>query len=258
MPRCISCGQRAQGAVLLQEESASATATPWWQSSTAGSGQIPTPPQVREEMNRVEAERRATAEREAETARRRAETMRKAAEARERLAAAKQQAAASVASVAASCNRCGVPVEEGFSFCLRCGADAPGRPVAGVGTTARTIEEFVAEKNEAAVRVAQATPGQTHTHVGVAVTTRTETHATPGLPALLSFFLPGIGQMVNGQVAKGVLLLLATFAALVVFGLPSMGVAMLVGRVLSAVDAYRIAERRRSGQAVRDGEWDLG
>jgi hypothetical protein len=35
-------------------------------------------------------------------------------------------------------------------------------------------------------------------------------------------------------------------------------VLLLVGRILAALDAYRIAERRRRGAMVREDEWDFG
>lgn len=34
-----------------------------------------------------------------------------------------------------------------------------------------------------------------------------------GVPALLSFFVPGLGQIVKGQVAKGILIMIASFVA---------------------------------------------
>ena len=76
--------------------------------------------------------------------------------------------------------------------------------------------------------------------------------------AVFSFFLPGIGQCLNGQGAKGALLLLVFFLASSVFSFLPMGIPMLIVRGVAAADAYRIAEKRRRGVAVRDGEWDLG
>lgn len=66
---------------------------------------------------------------------------------------------------------------------------------------------------------------------------------SPGLAAVLSFFWPGLGQVYNGQIAKG--LVFVVLAA--VFGWLMM---IVVGFVLypilwiySIYDAYRTAER---------------
>jgi len=71
---------------------------------------------------------------------------------------------------------------------------------------------------------------------------------------VLSFLLPGLGQLLNRQVAKGVLTMVGSF---VIQALPIGLVVTTVIRVLCAVDAYRIGERRRRGEAVGDTEWDL-
>jgi len=59
---------------------------------------------------------------------------------------------------------------------------------------------------------------------------------TPGVALLLSFFISGAGQMYNGQVGKGILMLLGTIALWFV----------LLGWIVwiwSMVDAYHIAKR---------------
>jgi TM2 domain-containing membrane protein YozV len=284
MPRCINCGQRVAGGLLLQDETATiVNREPWWRASTGKNGQttIPLPPQVREEVARaeslrVEAERKAEQERIAQEL--------KAAEGRKRQAeeeAWRRTLGQSVAqtlghvaevrnattakpgpvkttagkNVAQTCAKCNAPIGEAgavFSFCVHCGADlAPSSTVASTSST---------------VGVSPAHWGQTGHTVTTAktgiVNIQAETPKTQGMnpvvPAALSFFWPGFGQFANGQAAKGVLLLLAAFVATVVLGWQSMGFFMIIGRVLAAVDAYRIAERRRSGKPVREGEWDLG
>ncbi len=66
---------------------------------------------------------------------------------------------------------------------------------------------------------------------------------SPGLAVLGSFFVPGLGQLMNGQVAKGLLMLVAYVVSLVL-------VFVLVGLVLapaiwiwSMVDGYTGAQR---------------
>jgi TM2 domain-containing membrane protein YozV len=79
----------------------------------------------------------------------------------------------------------------------------------------------------------------------------------PGVAAMLSFFVPGVGQIMNGQVEKGILLLLGLYVAAFLFGLPAFGLLMLLARIVISIDSYRIAQRKRKGQFVRSGEWDI-
>ena len=85
----------------------------------------------------------------------------------------------------------------------------------------------------------------------------THTTADPGVCAVLSFVVPGIGQILCGQVVKGIVLLIAAYVSVayprLLFGLP--GFLLLVGKVLVAIDAYNIARRRRAGRRVGDWEW---
>lgn len=81
--------------------------------------------------------------------------------------------------------------------------------------------------------------------------------SSPGLCAGLSFFFPGLGHMLSGQGVKGVALIIAAYAAVVYFGLSAFGLPMLIARIVLAVDAHRIAERRRAGKPVGEWEWRL-
>ncbi len=46
------------------------------------------------------------------------------------------------------------------------------------------------------------------------------TKQSHGVPAILSFFLPGLGQIVKGQVGKGILIFIGFFIGLAMFVLP--------------------------------------
>jgi TM2 domain-containing membrane protein YozV len=56
---------------------------------------------------------------------------------------------------------------------------------------------------------------------------------THGMPALLSFFIPGLGQIVKGQVGKGVLAFIGVGLGLVIMVIP--GVIIWIWQI---VDAY--------------------
>lgn len=73
---------------------------------------------------------------------------------------------------------------------------------------------------------------------------------SPGLAAVLSFFWPGLGQIYNGQISKGLLFVVLA----VVFGWLMM---VVIGFLLYPVlwvygiyDAYRTAERINAGRGT--------
>lgn len=68
----------------------------------------------------------------------------------------------------------------------------------------------------------------------------------PAFAAIVSFILPGAGQLWAGQTLKGVALLVVAFFTLSGCGLLS---------VLAAIDAYLIAQRKRRGETV--GDWQM-
>jgi TM2 domain-containing membrane protein YozV len=66
---------------------------------------------------------------------------------------------------------------------------------------------------------------------------------SPGLAAVLSFFWCGLGQIYNGQIGKGI-------AMLVIYGISWVMIGLIVGLISTPilwiwgmVDAYRTAER---------------
>lgn len=273
MPRCIHCGQRLSGLLLRAEETYDPYAEPWWRVS---SGTIPLPPQVREEMARSESVARETArfaeeQRLAEEMARAKEEERAAIKAQRereetefwtrpsRVVETKETRTATTATtgqVLGNCTNCGASLGEAghvFSFCLRCGADVTAE--AAPSTKTRKAQNTV-ETEEVRPVAHQSMTVETIT-ITRAVETEQNT-ASPLAAAFLSFLLPGIGQLMNGQGAKGVLLLLALFVTMGIFGWPAFSLPVMVGRIIAAVDAYRIAERKREKKPVRDGEWDIG
>ncbi|MDX1934375.1 MAG: zinc ribbon domain-containing protein [Capsulimonadales bacterium] len=278
MPRCMNCGQRVGGSLLLTEAEPTTVRSeeiPWWQ--TSAQSPIPPPPQVREQIARQEAAQREKArvveeqrrfqERLEDERQRSAERLATIRERRrervERVEGKRSQTepavAPAVGTTVAHCHKCHAPLGQAghtFSFCLHCGADVQprGRTTAAVPTkpTATVFEEQT--------RVRPVVRHSTRTTETVGVTARaTETQRTdlnPVIPAVLSAVCPGIGQFINGQPTKGVLLLLALFIAMAVFNVPA--IFLIIGRGLAAADAYTIARRRRDGWPVREDEWDFG
>lgn len=75
---------------------------------------------------------------------------------------------------------------------------------------------------------------------------------SPGLAAVLSFLVPGLGQIYNGQVGKGLLILVfvvVLFALIVTSPVIAGGLAFLTW-VLAIYDAYTQAERYNEGEEL--------
>lgn len=61
----------------------------------------------------------------------------------------------------------------------------------------------------------------------------------------------GLGQMILGQVGKGLVILLGS----IVLALCTFGISVLVTWPLGAIDAYLIAKKLREGHPV--GQWEF-
>jgi TM2 domain-containing membrane protein YozV len=72
------------------------------------------------------------------------------------------------------------------------------------------------------------------------------TNMTPGVAAVLSFFFPGVGQILLGQQIKGAVLL---------------GISLFTGAmcgilcIVAAIDAFQIGKKHQAGIPVR--QWDF-
>lgn len=73
----------------------------------------------------------------------------------------------------------------------------------------------------------------------------------PWIMALLSFLIAGLGQIVLGQTAKGITILIVSF----VFAIFTLGFSSLLTVPVSVIDAYLIAKKKREGKVV--GEWEF-
>jgi TM2 domain-containing membrane protein YozV len=267
--RCAECGEAltGAGAVLLTEREGATGgySGPWWQSETGAvttTGEtetsetagrsLPLPPQLREERERQlraqeELARWAEERRRTEDAARAArqvayeQALRRRERAQERLERRERELAeAEVAALYGGRETVG-ETEETAAYGTR------------VGVRAREEEDEIL------------LGGQTYVAPTVQVTPVVEPReeqiagmTNPVVAALSSLLLPGLGQFMNGQGVKALLLILGFLVATFVFSQSPVGLLVMVGRILSAVDAYRIATRRRAGKPIRDGEWDLG
>ena len=72
----------------------------------------------------------------------------------------------------------------------------------------------------------------------------------PTVAGLLSFFIPGAGQIYNGQIAKGLLILL--LSPLILLLSPCLSIIIWI---IGIIDAVMIAQKLQRGQSVDKWEW---
>ena len=80
----------------------------------------------------------------------------------------------------------------------------------------------------------------------------------PSLAAVLSVLLTGLGQMLNGQLAKGITMLGVSFVGMFIISLVTCGLGIIVAPVIwlfSALDAYNCAKILQSGRSI--GMWEF-
>lgn len=85
-----------------------------------------------------------------------------------------------------------------MSFCSACGVEGSGSFCAGCGKS-QGLSPYVASEDPAILQMR-------------AVGERLKT-ARHGTPALLSFFIPGLGQMMKGQLLLGVMVMIGMFVS---------------------------------------------
>ena len=86
------------------------------------------------------------------------------------------------------------------------------------------------------------------THCGEAIRTPYRGYKSSGLAAILSFFIPGLGQIYNGQIGKGIMYMIFAFIFLalsaLLIGIPF----VLILWILGIYDAYSSAEKINRGE----------
>ncbi|MGE6487467.1 double zinc ribbon domain-containing protein [Paenisporosarcina sp. NPDC076898] len=73
----------------------------------------------------------------------------------------------------------------------------------------------------------------------------------PWLMALLSFLISGLGQIILGQTAKGITILVVSL----IIGVITFGFSSFITVPISVIDAYLIAKKKKEGKVV--GEWEF-
>ena len=81
--------------------------------------------------------------------------------------------------------------------------------------------------------------------------TQTIDSNNPAIMGLLSFLLVGLGQMIMGQVAKGIVMLIGA----IILAIFTFGVSSLITTPISIIDAVLIAKKKQQGKQV--GDWEF-
>lgn len=82
----------------------------------------------------------------------------------------------------------------------------------------------------------------------------------PAMACVVSCLLTGLGQMINGQIEKGLLLLFGGMGAIFVIALLTCGIGAILSPlviVVSALDAYKCAKRLQMGQSIGKYEFHI-
>ena len=82
----------------------------------------------------------------------------------------------------------------------------------------------------------------------------------PTMACIVSCLLTGLGQMINGQIEKGLLLLFGGMGAIFIIALLTCGVGAILSPlviVISALDAYKCAKRLQMGQSLGKYEFHI-
>lgn len=68
--------------------------------------------------------------------------------------------------------------------------------------------------------------------------------ANPILAAILSFFIPGLGQAYAGDIKKGIIFFIIAIiiAIIVIFTVGLLGIISLIYSIYAAYDAYKLAQ----------------
>lgn len=73
----------------------------------------------------------------------------------------------------------------------------------------------------------------------------------PWLMAVLSFLILGLGQIILGQTAKGLTILIVG----IIVGIITLGISSFITVPISVIDAYLIAKKKKEGKVV--GDWEF-
>ena len=121
------------------------------------------------------------------------------------------------------CSGCGRQMDAAQQFCPGCGLKNPAPQPTSMVATAGT-----------GVAPAQQIPAQQVIVV---------TEKSPGLAAVLSFFWAGLGQIYNGEITKGIVMMVAYVVSCILMAAAIGFITTPILWIYGMVDAYKTAEK---------------
>src|SRR6266852_7684659 len=127
------------------------------------------------------------------------------------------------------CSGCGRQMDAGEQFCPGCGLKNPAPQSTSMVASAGT----------------GVAPAQIPAQQIIVVAEK-----SPGLAAVLSFFWAGLGQIYNGEISKGIILLVCYAVSCVLMAVVIGFVTTPILWIYGMIDAYKTAEKFNAGLRV--------
>ena len=151
-----------------------------------------------------------------------------------------------------NCQNCGEEVVEGAKFCKNCGAEIVVEEASETGTKFCSNCGFEMPKATKFCPECGNATSMGPQVVNSTTATVLRSDKSPGLAALLSFLIIGLGQVYLGLTKKGIILfVLAIISGILIFVLIGWILWVLVW-VYAIYDAYNSGEKMRNGIEVED------
>lgn len=157
-----------------------------------------------------------------------------------------------------TCNKCRTPyrLSDGVLVCVDCGdrLSAPALVAAGSGESGEFVEaESPVGEGERAMTMTQPIPTllaerPAGAPAEVSGLVQVDQPKSPGLAALLSFLMVGMGQVYLGQVEKGLCMLGVVLLLIMSAALGPLGVIILF---LNVLDAFLLGRQVKAGRQLR-------
>ncbi len=155
------------------------------------------------------------------------------------------------------CTKCGTSLPDESKFCPACGASQEIQTTAAPVTpppATPVVPTAGTYSNAGSGSYSNPNPGAGYTAGAQAnpdLVTPDKLKVQPGVAALLSVLVVGLGQMINGQLAKGLVLI----GGAMVLGVITCGIAAIPCWVISGIDAYKCAQALAEGRTI--GKWSF-
>lgn len=121
-------------------------------------------------------------------------------------------------------------------------------------------QQYTYQQNQAQQHYYQQQAQQQSTSVNSGLVTPDKLSVEPIVACVLSILLTGLGQMINGQIEKGLLLLFGGMTVVLFISFITCGFGAILSpllAVISALDAYNCAKRLQNGQTIGKYEFHV-